>query len=173
MIAETCSQTALQPFALASQHGLATIDEYPSTALLPATLTASSHNALQTKELQMINRLFHDENGFLVSAEIVLIFTLVFCAVAVGIAVVRDALVQELGDVAEALGALNQSYNYRGITAPIGSSTASFHAQCAGSGFTDRADFCDCDGIFFVTVAGKNDPSGGTTCDGTNSTVGP
>lgn len=115
----------------------------------------------------MLNRLINDENGFIVSAEIVLIFTLVFCAVAVGTAVVRDALVQELGDVAEAIGALNQSYNYRSITAPLNAG-GEFHAVCSGSGFNDGADVCDCNGILLVTVAGKNDPSGGTTCDGAN-----
>jgi len=111
----------------------------------------------------MLNRLYHDEHGFIVSAEIVLIFTLVFCAVAVGVAVVRDALVYELGDVAEAIGALNQSYNYRAISAPLGDG-GGFHAQCAGSGFNDLADFCDCDGILLVTVAGKNDPNGSGIC---------
>ena len=57
----------------------------------------------------LTNKLLNDENGFLVSAELVLIFTLVFCGVSVGISVVRDSIVQELGDVAEAIGALNQS----------------------------------------------------------------
>ena len=65
----------------------------------------------------MLRNLMNDEAGFLVSAELILIFTLVFCAVAVGVATVRDSLVQELGDVAEAVGALNQSYNYRSISA--------------------------------------------------------
>jgi hypothetical protein len=115
----------------------------------------------------MLNTFINDENGFIVSAEIVLIFTLVFCAVAVGIAVVRDALVHELGDVAEAIGALNQSYNYQAIDAPIGT-TEGFHARCSGSGFIDQADICDCDGILLVTVAGKTDPNGGTTLEGTN-----
>jgi len=120
----------------------------------------------------MLNNLLNDEAGFIVSAELVLIFTLVFCAVAVGIAVVRDALVQELGDVAEAIGALNQSYNYRAISAPL-NTDGGFHAQCSGSGFNDLADFCDCDGILLVTVAGKNDPSGSNTWDGATLTQNP
>ena len=60
-----------------------------------------------------------DETGFIVSAELVLIFTMGFCGMAVGTAVVRDSVVQELGDVAEAIGALNQSYQYNSISAPI------------------------------------------------------
>ena len=59
----------------------------------------------------MLRNLLNDENGFLISAELVLIFTLVFCAVAVGVSVVRDSLVLELGDFAEAIGALDQSCN--------------------------------------------------------------
>lgn len=120
----------------------------------------------------MLNRFINDESGFIVSAEIVLIFTLVFCAVAVGIAVVRDALVHELGDVAEAIGALNQSYNVVALQAPIdGIDGVEFHAVCSGSGFNDQADACDCDGIVLLTVAGKNDPNpnnGSLLGDGAN-----
>lgn len=117
----------------------------------------------------MLKTFIKDENGFIVSAEIVLIFTLVFCAVAVGIAVVRDALVHELGDVAESIGALNQSYNFVGIRAIAGQGENNNHASCSGSGFNDSADLCDCLGIALVTVAGKNDPSGGTLGDGANA----
>ena len=98
----------------------------------------------------MLNKFINDEAGFLISAELVLIFTLVFCGVAVGVAMVKDALVTELSDVAESIGALNQSYNFRGVTN---------HAVCAGSGYVDEADDCDCQGVSFQVVAGKNDPS--------------
>lgn len=106
----------------------------------------------------MFRNFLNDEAGFLVSAELVLIFTLVFCAVAVGVSVVRDSLVQELGDVAEAVGALDQSYNYRGLEADL-EGGATQHATCAGSGFNDEEDECDCRGIDLVTVTGKDDPS--------------
>ncbi len=106
----------------------------------------------------MLRNLLNDESGFLISAELVLIFTLVFCAVAVGVSTVRDSLVQELGDVAEAVGALNQSYTYRTITAA--SSVANVdHASCSGSGFADENDDCDCVGITFATPTAKADPS--------------
>jgi len=106
----------------------------------------------------MLRQLIKDESGFLVSAELVLIFTLVFCGVAVGMAVVRDSLVQELGDVSEAIGAVNQSYGYRSIEAPD-SVTCGHHGTCSGSGFEDQKDDCDCDGINFVNVNPKNDPN--------------
>jgi len=113
----------------------------------------------------MFRNLLNDEAGFLVSAELVLIFTLVFCAVAVGVSVVRDSLVQELGDVAEAIGALDQSYNYRAIDAPLENGN---HASCAGSGFNDEEDECDCKGIVLSTTTGKNDPSTLGTAEATN-----
>ena len=113
----------------------------------------------------MLRNLLNDEAGFLVSAELVLIFTLVFCAVAVGVSTVRDALVQELGDVAESIGALNQGYNYRGIRAQAEGGVD--HASCSGSGFNDENDDCDCKGITFTSVCGKNDPSTSGNAEGT------
>lgn len=114
----------------------------------------------------MMRNLLDDENGFLISAELVLIFTLVFCAVAVGVSVVRDSLAQELGDVAEAIGALDQSYNYRGIRADL--EGAGTHAVCSGSGFNDEEDDCDCKGITLTSVCGKNDPSPLNNAEATN-----
>jgi hypothetical protein len=111
----------------------------------------------------------NDEAGFIVSAELVLIFTLVFCGVAVGVAVVRDALVQELGDVAEAIGALDQSYNFRSVTAGLEAGGGANHASCAGSGFNDEEDDCDCKGITLGTVGGKNDPSTLNNDEATNN----
>lgn len=106
----------------------------------------------------MLRKLLNDEAGFLVSAELVLIFTLVFCGVAVGTAMVRDSLVAELGDVSEAIGALNQSYNFNSLTADNSTGSVN-HATCSGSGFNDEADDCDCKGVTLSTVAGKDDPS--------------
>jgi hypothetical protein len=73
------------------------------------------------------------------------------------LAVVRDALVHELGDVGEAIGALDQSYNYRSVSAPL--EGGGNHASCAGSGFNDEEDDCDCKGIVLGSVCGKDDPS--------------
>jgi hypothetical protein len=117
----------------------------------------------------MLRNLLNDESGFLISAELVLIFTLVFCAVAVGMGVIKDSLAQELGDVAEAIGALDQTYNYRGIQAPstAGGGTSS-HARCSGSGFNDENDDCDCLAVQVdVAEAGKNDPSTLDVAEGT------
>jgi len=120
----------------------------------------------------MAHAFLQDESGFIVSAELVLIFSLVFCGVAVGMAVVRDSVVQEFGDVAEAIGALNQSYQFNTISAPVTNGNVNFHASCTGSGFADLSDNCDCDPIFFTIVTPKPDPQGnglsGNRGDGQN-----
>jgi hypothetical protein len=107
----------------------------------------------------MLRKLLNDEAGFIISAELVLIFTLMFCGVAVGMTTVRDSLVQELGDVAEAIGALNQSYSFNSISAPDTGGTCGQHAACSGSGFQDQADDCDCEGIDFAHIIPKVDPN--------------
>lgn len=114
----------------------------------------------------MFNKLLNDEAGFLVSAELVLIFTLVFCGVAVGVAMVRDSLVAEFSDVSEAIGALNQSYNFNNLTANNSAGSLN-HATCSGSGFVDDRDDCDCQGVSLTVVAGKPDPAAGATPEGT------
>jgi hypothetical protein len=105
----------------------------------------------------MLMTLLRDEAGFIVSAELVLILTLTFCGVAVGMATVRDALVQELGDVAEAIGALNQSYSFKTIEAS--DCYQDSHAHCSGSGFEDQSDDCDCEAIEFSQIRPKDDPN--------------
>jgi hypothetical protein len=107
----------------------------------------------------MIKTLIRDEAGFLISAELVLIFTLMFCGVAVGMGVIRDSLVQELGDVAEAIGALNQSYAFNTLEAPGSAASSGLHVHCSGSGFADQKDDRDCEGIEFEPILPKDDPN--------------
>lgn len=113
----------------------------------------------------MLNKFINDEAGFIVSAELVLILTLMFCAVGVGVATIRDSIAAELSDVAEAVGALNQSYNF-------GSLNAEGHASCSGSGFNDLSDVCDCDGITITPLVAGQIKNGGVTTnlDGQDST---
>ncbi len=81
-----------------------------------------------------IRNLWKDERGFIISAEMVTIATLVVCGVIVGFSTVRDAVVNELNDLANALNSLNQSYSF---TSFQHSSGGKILATCAGSSFTD------------------------------------
>jgi hypothetical protein len=112
----------------------------------------------------MFHALLNDESGFVVSAELTLIITLVFTAVAVGIAVVRDAMVTELNDVSEMIGAVSQSYNVTGLRKP--KDTGKPHGECSGFGYNDQQDVCDCKPVLFSEVCGKDDPSGTGIAEG-------
>lgn len=72
--------------------------------------------------------------GFIVSAELVLIATILVIGLIVGMVAIRDALTAEMGDVAEAIGALDQSYYFEGIN-DIGT-----NAAVAGSQWNDQID---------------------------------
>lgn len=82
-----------------------------------------------------MRNLWKDEAGFIVSAELVLIATILVIGLIVGLSEVQTALVTELNDVSCAIGSLNQSYYFRGF-----SGCKSF---TAGSNFHDRVDVCD------------------------------
>jgi hypothetical protein len=83
----------------------------------------------------MLMKLWNDEVGAIVSAEIVLVATILVIGMIVGLKSVRDAVVTELADVAQAIANIDQSYSYSAVTG---------HAAFSGGGsFTDLQDFCD------------------------------
>ena len=75
-------------------------------------------------------QLFRDEAGIVVTPEIIIITTVGLLSLIAGWNAVSNALASELGDVANSVAALDQSYSYRGISAGA-------HATCAGGGFAD------------------------------------
>lgn len=87
--------------------------------------------------MNMLTKFWNDEAGFVVSSELVLIGTILVLGVVVGLATVRDQVVQELGDLALAISNINQSYSFSGVTGHTSST--------AGSSFDDQTDFCDTD----------------------------
>ncbi len=80
-------------------------------------------------------RLWKEEAGAIVSAEIMLVMTILVLGVVVGLKSVRDSVVTELADVAQAIANVDQSYFY--------SATSGHHAFTAGAYFNDLPDFCD------------------------------
>ncbi len=85
--------------------------------------------------MSVFSRLWNEQDGAIVSAEIMLIATILVIGVIVGLKSVRDSVVTELADVAQALANVDQSYSY--------SATFGHHAFTAGAAFHDRPDFCD------------------------------
>ena len=84
----------------------------------------------------LMNQLWRDEAGFVVSAELILVATIGVLSLVVGLAEISHGVNQELEDVGAAFGAVQQSYVYRGLrTADKGS--------IVGSYFDDDRDHCD------------------------------
>ncbi len=94
----------------------------------------------------MLTQLLHDEAGFIVSAELVLVATICVLALVVGLSEVSHAVNQELEDVASAFGAINQTYSYYGAEGCKG--------QWEGSSYWDSADVCDNDCDIVATWPG-------------------
>lgn len=81
--------------------------------------------------------LWGDESGFVVSSDLILISSVLVIGLLVGLVSIRDQIVQELGDMAVAVGNLNQSYSFAGHNVTF----ASFTFTVAGSNFADASDF--------------------------------
>ena len=92
----------------------------------------------------MLNRFWSDEAGFIVSTELILIATILVIGMLVGLVSVRDQVVQELADVAEAISDIDQSYFYTGVKG--------HNAETNGSDFTDLTDDCDVAGGQLATT---------------------
>jgi hypothetical protein len=82
-----------------------------------------------------MRKLWGDDAGFIISAELVLVATIVVIGLIVGLVVVRNQVVQELVDVGQAIGSLSQTYAFAG-TKKCGL------ALTDGAYYNDKADFC-------------------------------
>lgn len=112
----------------------------------------------------MLKRLLVDETGVVISAELILIITIVFCAAAVGWSTVGSAIASELDDISEMVGVVDQSFNVVAHTAPVGETLS--HGSCGAFGFNDLDDDCDCLGIVLVSTAGKSQDGSGSAESG-------
>lgn len=85
--------------------------------------------------MKTFTQFWADERGFVVSSELVLIATIVVIGLLAGLTTLRDQVALEMGDVANAIGQVNESYSYAGVTSHSGST--------AGSSIRDQRDFCE------------------------------
>lgn len=91
--------------------------------------------------MNVARNLWKDEGGFIVSAELVLVATILVIGMIVGLSEVQHAVVQELNDVACAIASLNQSFSFTGFVSKDRRHEKSF---TRGSFFVDTRDVCDC-----------------------------
>lgn len=90
----------------------------------------------------MLKTLWNDESGVILSAEIVLVGTILVLGMIVGLVELQSAVVAELNDLSNGFGNLSQSYNTSGFTATSAGHTK---ARTYGAAYTDVVDACDCD----------------------------
>ncbi|MDB5341318.1 MAG: hypothetical protein JWN70_6937 [Planctomycetaceae bacterium] len=102
--------------------------------------------------LQITRTFWNDDNGFIVSAELVLIATIAVLSMIVGLSEVAFGVNQELEDVGSAIGAMNQSFCYNGV--------AGHKGLAAGSHFNDTRDFCDSENDIVCNVYPTGESAG-------------
>ncbi|MCH8828457.1 MAG: hypothetical protein IID45_02655 [Planctomycetes bacterium] len=90
-----------------------------------------------------------DERGFVISAELVLVLTIGVLGMIVGLNSVASSINSEMNDISSAFGAIDQSYQYWGMS-KFG------HASVVGSGYVDARDYCDCSIIIPTVGFGKH-----------------
>lgn len=88
----------------------------------------------------MLRKLYNDESGVIISAELVLVLTIAVLAMIVGLSEVAVAVNLELNDLSSAFGALNQSYT----TIVYNGADTKAKWFLGSSIFVDGPDDCDC-----------------------------
>src|SRR5579883_1552114 len=77
---------------------------------------------------KLLSRLWNDDGGAIIAMEWVFIATILVLGIITGLVAVRQAVLTELSDVAQAILSLNQSYSFTG--------QSNCQASTAGSQFT-------------------------------------
>jgi hypothetical protein len=98
--------------------------------------------SLRNGPLTMFTSLLNDDAGFILSAELVLVATIMVIGLIVGLSEIQHAMVSELNDVADAMGSINHSYFYTGFSA-TSSMSGALKSASRGSSFFDPMDDCD------------------------------
>ena len=91
----------------------------------------------------MLKTLWNDESGVILSAELVLIMTILVLGMVVGLVELQCSIVAELSDLSSAFGNLSQSFSISGFASSKGNNQ--FKSRTLGARYTDNADTCDCD----------------------------
>ncbi len=116
----------------------------------------------------MLVALWKDEDGVILSAELVLIGTILIVGMVVGLVELQSAVVAELSDLGDALGNLDQSYQVPGITSY--KFCGHVKASTAGTSFFDQVDYCDCNAV--ITCDGATSAGEGTFRSGGGVGIG-
>lgn len=124
----------------------------------PFFLQEVSSIRLGGRMLRTLQRFVSDEGGFLLSSEAVLLGTITVLGMIVGLAEVRNNVVQELGDFSQAVAWLSQDFSFTSIE----DTNVPSDIATAGSTFDDSDDdqlvtSVAANGITVVTAADVDD----------------
>ncbi|MFL5328169.1 MAG: hypothetical protein ACJ8C4_04585 [Gemmataceae bacterium] len=97
---------------------------------------------------KLMEKLWQDDDGALIAAEYLFIATILVIGIVVGFANVRDAVVNELSEVANAFMALSQAFGFSG--------TVGCNSQTDGTESTDAPESFDPDHSGPVTSSDIN-----------------
>ncbi len=92
----------------------------------------------------MLRKLWNDEAGFIISAELVLVATILVIGLIIGMVSLRNQIVQELVDVGQAIGSISQSFCFAGTQ---GNCNGIVFGWTDGTCFLDKRDFCQTDQV--------------------------
>ena len=99
--------------------------------------TRSGGRSRLAVSLEALKRLWREDAGFLATTDVIFLAAIVVIGTIVGLTSFRDQVVQEFGDLATAVGRLNQSYSYEGCN----EEDEEADHWVAGSDYTDEPDF--------------------------------
>ena len=87
--------------------------------------------------MNILNALKNDENGFVISAELVLVGTILVLGMIVGLTELSYNVNQELEDLGSAIGGINQTYYFTLASGKkgevVGSTNLDFQDECDNS----------------------------------------
>ncbi len=106
-----------------------------------------------SKAIKMKN-LWNDESGVILSAEIVLVGTILVLGMIVGLVELQCTVVAELSDLSSAFGNMDQTFKTSGFQSTKGAG-GELKSRTKGAGYNDVADTCDCDSNLSIIC---NDP---------------
>ena len=92
--------------------------------------------------IRVLKHLWRNEAGFIVSAELVLISTVLVIGIMAGLSCVQKAVVQELNDVGAAFTSIDQGYSYSGMHG--------CRTRCGTTSWTNGSAFGTCEEPGFV-----------------------
>ncbi|MEO2015081.1 MAG: hypothetical protein ABGZ53_11995 [Fuerstiella sp.] len=120
----------------------------------------------------MLNKFWLDEEGVIHSAEIVLLGTILVLGMIVGLVDIQSAVVAEMGDLGDAIGNMDQSYQTTGIVSRSYGGAYGVKAATSGASYNDLPDACDCSAILLCSPVGsRGEKNAFADCDAVGGTA--